>query len=83
MRSTRCTSREVLAGDGFVSVERCACGAVHLSIGATTLHLSDDAVRLVSSILSDATDVLDRRDRLIDQVLGKPSLPGPSFGADA
>lgn len=82
MPNADCTSREVLAAEAFVSVERCACGAVHLSIGATTLQLTDDALRLVSSIVADATDVLDQRDRAIEQMLG-PSGPGPVPGVES
>lgn len=82
MPNPQCTSREVLATGGFVSVERCACGSVHLSIGATTMHLSDDGLRLVASIVADATDVLDLRDRAIEQMLG-PSGPGPVPGVES
>lgn len=82
MSRTQCTSREVLAESGFVSVERCACGAVHLTVGATTMHLSDDGIRLLSSILADATDVLDQRERAIEQMLGHPG-PGPNTGAES
>lgn len=80
MPRSQCTSREVLAEGGAVSVERCACGSVHLSIGATTLHLSDDGLRLASSILADATDVLDRREQVINEIMGLRG-PGPNTGA--
>lgn len=80
MPRSQCTSREVLAEGGAVVVERCACGSVHLTIGAATLHLSDDGLRLASSVLADATDLLDQRERMIDDVMGLRG-PGPNSGA--
>ncbi len=77
MKSAHCTSRELLAGEGAVAVERCSCGAIHVGVGATTLHLSEDGLKLLSSILADATDVLDQRDRAIDSLLGLGPTPDP------
>lgn len=77
MKSARCTSRELLAGEDAVRVERCSCGTIHVGVGATTLHLSEDGLRLLSSILADATDVLDERDRAIDSLFGLGPTPDP------
>lgn len=77
MKSSHCTSQELLAGEGAVTVERCSCGTIHVGVASTTLHLSEDGLRLLSSILADATDVLDQRDRAIDSLLGPGSTPDP------
>lgn len=35
-------------------VERCACGSIHLTIGAVTLRLAPDVLPMLAALLADA-----------------------------
>jgi hypothetical protein len=46
--------RVALAAHPMASVERCACGAIHLTIGAVTLRLQADAFVSIAEPIADA-----------------------------
>jgi hypothetical protein len=50
--------RELLARSETASVERCACGTVHLTIGPLTLRLPPSAVESLASTLHESARVL-------------------------
>lgn len=56
----KCTRVELAAKNGLGGVEQCACGAVHLTIGAVTLRITPGAVPLLAELLSDAALALLR-----------------------
>ena len=45
-------------------VERCSCGAVHLTIGAVTLRLAASAIPALAATLGDAARTLVLHDAL-------------------
>jgi hypothetical protein len=49
---------ETLAGGEAGSVVRCACGCLHVHIGAVTLRLHADAFRELASVFRDAAQAL-------------------------
>jgi hypothetical protein len=49
---------EKLAGGEVGSVDRCACGCLHLHIGALTLRLHPDAFRELAGVLREAAKAL-------------------------
>ena len=56
-----CTRRTLSKGD-FALVERCACGSVHITIGALTLRLAPNALAplaetLCEAVLADSIDI--------------------------
>lgn len=53
MDSATCTRRTLAAGD-FALVERCNCGAVHVTIGAVTLRLAASAIGPLAETLAAA-----------------------------
>jgi hypothetical protein len=57
MAGTNCTRRTLAAGD-FALVERCSCGAVHVTIGAVTLRISASAIAPLAETLTDAAAAL-------------------------
>ncbi|HEY0250708.1 MAG TPA: hypothetical protein VGC41_04245 [Kofleriaceae bacterium] len=50
--------RDILASSDFALVERCNCGAVHLTIGAVTLRLAPSAIAELAETLADAATAL-------------------------
>lgn len=59
--------RTTLVDGRLVSVEQCACGTVHLTIGAITMRLQRDAFSEVADALTIAARALDERPlRLLD-----------------
>lgn len=64
--------RELLAQARFGNVQRCDCGAVHLSIGGTTLRLPVAALGPLRALLEEAEEAeqareeADRRRRLLN-----------------
>jgi hypothetical protein len=57
MERTFCSRRTLAAGD-FALVERCSCGAIHVTIGAVTLRIAASAVAPLAETLSDAASAL-------------------------
>lgn len=55
---TRHGARETLAGGAVGSIDRCACGCLHLHIGALTLRLRADAFEALAGVFSDAARAL-------------------------
>jgi hypothetical protein len=49
---------EKLAGGGPCSIDRCACGCLHVHIGALTLRLHADTFHELLGVLSDAARAL-------------------------
>lgn len=62
MERSPCARRTLATGD-FALVERCSCGAVHLTIGAVTLRLSPSAIAPLAETLATAASVI-----VLDQV---------------
>jgi len=58
-QTSRC-SRELLARSPIGSIERCSCGAIHLSVGALSLRV-DRAV--LAAIVVMGREALGRLDR--------------------
>jgi hypothetical protein len=58
-RATSC-ARELLARSPIGAVERCTCGAIHLSIGALSLRLDPAVLRAIVIMASEALKELDR-----------------------
>ncbi len=50
-----------LAQSGSLTVDRCSCGLVHVTIGSTTLHLDDRAFFHVARQLDVAAEALAAR----------------------
>ena len=55
--------RAVLAADGAIRLERCACGTLHLTIGPATLRLDDDTAASLLSVLASARAQAQRNER--------------------
>lgn len=51
--------RECLAEGCIARVERCACGALHLSVGALTLRFHEPALRSLANTLIESMAVLE------------------------
>ncbi|MET0553247.1 MAG: hypothetical protein ABW221_09430 [Vicinamibacteria bacterium] len=49
---------EKLAGGEVGSIDRCACGCLHVHIGAVTLRLHADTFRELASVFRDAAQAL-------------------------
>lgn len=47
-----------LVDSDAVTIDQCACGAIHLTIGAVTLRLQPDAFATVASSVAEAAAVL-------------------------
>ena len=58
MNETNPCRRELLARSETASVERCACGTVHLTIGPLTLRLPPSALSSLASTLYESACVL-------------------------
>lgn len=58
MTETNPCRRELLARSETASVERCACGTVHLTIGPLTLRLPPSAVESLASTLIESVRAL-------------------------
>lgn len=54
-----------MASNGFVRVEECACGAVHLTIGAVTLRLEGSALEPIVTVLAQAAGARGIEARLV------------------
>lgn len=52
-----CARRPLAVGD-FAVVERCSCGAVHVTIGAVTLRLAASAIGPLAETLQEASRAL-------------------------
>ncbi len=46
--------RQLLARGPFALIERCSCGAVHLTVGAVTLRLAPEALVELATVVGDA-----------------------------
>jgi hypothetical protein len=64
VQDSKTCSRQTLATGDFTVVERCGCGAVHLTIGAITLRLPAPAVLALATTLQDAARALVLQDAL-------------------
>jgi hypothetical protein len=64
MQRTEC-KRELLAASEFAAVERCQCGAVHVSVGALTMRLQPEAVIQLASVLGEGAQALALREAAI------------------
>jgi len=53
--------REILACGPICKVERCACGCVHLTLGAVTLRLDPAACASLWATLGEALSALEER----------------------
>jgi hypothetical protein len=62
-------NRRVLAQGDFAAIEQCACGSVHLTIGAITLRLSASAIAPLAATLGEAARTLT-----FEQALGVAGL---------
>lgn len=71
---THACARHTLAAGDHMLVEQCACGAVHLTIGAVTLRLSPAAIPSLAATLGDAARSLVLRDALALQARGDAAL---------
>lgn len=56
--------RQLLARGPFAQVERCTCGAVHLTVGAVTLRLAPEALVELAQLVGDAACELAMTDAL-------------------
>lgn len=63
MTSTQCQRRTLAASD-FMLVEQCSCGSVHVTIGAVTLRLSQNAIPSIAQTLGDAARTIALREVL-------------------
>ncbi len=57
MQPNTCTRRPLAIGD-FALVERCGCGAVHVTIGAVTLRLAASTIGPLAETLTEAARAL-------------------------
>ena len=57
-RSPRHGAAEKLAGGEVGSIDRCACGCLHVHIGAVTLRLHADTFHELAGVFSDAARAL-------------------------
>lgn len=57
MDRTAC-HRKLLAAGEYMLVEQCACGSVHVTIGAVTLRLASGAIPSLATTLGDAARAL-------------------------
>jgi len=48
-----------LAGNGNFNVDFCKCGAIHLTVGFTTIRLDPGAYRKLASVLDDGIRSLE------------------------
>ena len=53
MSSSSCSRRLLAIGD-LALVERCTCGAIHLTIGAVTLRLAGGSIAPIADTLVEA-----------------------------
>jgi hypothetical protein len=56
-------ARRRLAERASLSVDSCACGAIHLTIGFVTLRLDPHAFREFATMVCEAASHLQREDR--------------------
>jgi hypothetical protein len=60
----RTCQRDRLAAGDFAVVERCHCGAIHLTIGALTLRLQAEALGELATVVGEAARQLALHDLL-------------------
>ena len=66
-------------------IDQCTCGAIHLSVGSTTIRISEAAARELKDALARAIDDVDARAAANDTVSGpgyQITLTGPGPGDD-
>ncbi len=51
---TQACTRHTLSAGELAIVERCSCGAIHVTIGALTLRLAETAVASLATTLGEA-----------------------------
>jgi len=54
--------RICVARDGVCTIERCLCGTIHVTLGALTLRLTEDAFESLSELLGEAVGRLRKID---------------------
>jgi hypothetical protein len=52
------SARACIASQGACRIERCTCGTVHLTFGALTLRLNQDAFESLAALLDEAVRFL-------------------------
>lgn len=52
--------RELLAEGCVARVERCACGSLHLTMGALTLRFHEPALRSLANVLLESVAALEQ-----------------------
>ena len=62
-------ARETLAVGDIAVVERCSCGAVHITIGAITMRLAAPAIAPLAATINEAARALVLRDALAPREL--------------
>jgi hypothetical protein len=45
-------------------IDRCSCGAVHISVGGTTIRIQDGVSRELRDVLTAALNEIDKQSRL-------------------
>lgn len=45
-------------------IDHCSCGAVHISVGGTTIRIQDGAARELRDVLTAALTEIDKQSRL-------------------
>jgi hypothetical protein len=60
--SPKCQKRK-LAARGSFSVDRCECGAIHLTLGFVTIRLEPRAYRELADTIFDGLQMIDRHDQ--------------------
>lgn len=63
IKETSACQREMLASGSVASVERCGCGTLHLTLGAMTLRIQEEALFSLCSTVAEALSALARRQR--------------------
>jgi hypothetical protein len=65
-------------------IDRCSCGAVHITVGGTTIRIQDGAARELRDILTSALAEIDRQSRttMAPSFHLVPSLVGPANDDD-
>lgn len=52
---------KTIARSQHCKIDRCSCGAVHLSVGSTTVRIKDAAARELRDLLTTALAEIDRQ----------------------
>lgn len=72
--------RELLAEGCVARVERCGCGALHLTLGALTLRFHEPALRSLTNILLESVAALEQSAPERPQPLPQSSWGSPIRG---